>query len=190
MRIKAHPTTYRGVAFRSRLEARWAAFFDQAGWRWQYEPGDYEGWSPDFALIGDHQVVMVEVKPIEWTQSLKAAHAAVSAREDLDKVRRQLDREVLVLGSYPIGLTDYGYWTPREHFLGIFWHATQDEGGGTDGAVLTTNPDQSWDIAAHTGSYHNRLSGYYDGNLENSPPPGSVHHRWGEASRLTQWKAA
>ena len=33
------PTLYGGVRFRSRLEARWAAFFfDVAGWSWEYEP--------------------------------------------------------------------------------------------------------------------------------------------------------
>lgn len=45
---KAHPTMYKGVQFRSRLEATWAAFFDLAGWKWEYEPVDLEGWSPDF----------------------------------------------------------------------------------------------------------------------------------------------
>ena len=31
-KIAAIPTTYSGVVFRSRLEARWAAFFDLCGW--------------------------------------------------------------------------------------------------------------------------------------------------------------
>jgi hypothetical protein len=31
-------TEYAGARFRSRLEARWAAFFDLCGWRWEYEP--------------------------------------------------------------------------------------------------------------------------------------------------------
>ena len=69
--IKAHPTKYNGVQFRSRLEARWAAFFDLAGWEWEYEPIDLVGWSPDFKLTipclhsecnGQH-VLLVEVKP-------------------------------------------------------------------------------------------------------------------------------
>jgi hypothetical protein len=30
-------TLYRGYRFRSRLEARWAVFFDVAGIPWQYE---------------------------------------------------------------------------------------------------------------------------------------------------------
>jgi hypothetical protein len=48
MMLTAIPTRYGGVQFRSRLEARWAAFFDLAGWRWQYEPIDLAGWIPDF----------------------------------------------------------------------------------------------------------------------------------------------
>lgn len=42
------PTRYRNTEFRSRLEARWAAFFDLAGWKWKYEPIDLNGWIPDF----------------------------------------------------------------------------------------------------------------------------------------------
>lgn len=61
------PTVYAGIQFRSRLEARWAAFFDQCGWRWEYEPFDLPGWIPDFMLEGR---VAVEVKPFtrpaEW----------------------------------------------------------------------------------------------------------------------------
>lgn len=39
---KAIPTNYKGVNFRSRTEARWAAFFDEIGWTWRYEH-DYFG---------------------------------------------------------------------------------------------------------------------------------------------------
>lgn len=73
----AIPTTYAGVNFRSRLEARWAAMFDLLKWEWKYEPIDLNGWSPDFLLdagviFGSYQVVFVEVKPIyELTSELK-----------------------------------------------------------------------------------------------------------------------
>lgn len=36
--IKAIETEYKGYRFRSRLEARWAVFFDANGIEWQYEP--------------------------------------------------------------------------------------------------------------------------------------------------------
>jgi len=48
--FKSHPTKYKNVLFRSRLEARWAAFFDLVNWKWDYEPVDLEGWTPDFMI--------------------------------------------------------------------------------------------------------------------------------------------
>lgn len=60
--IAAHPTTYAGVRFRSRLEATWAAFFDLLEWRWEYEPFDLKGWVPDFVIRGTRNA-LVEIKP-------------------------------------------------------------------------------------------------------------------------------
>lgn len=60
--IKAIPTVYAGVQMRSRLEARWAAFFTACGWSWTYEPFDLNGWAPDFQL-NFSRPVLVEVKP-------------------------------------------------------------------------------------------------------------------------------
>lgn len=52
--IKAIETRYAGCRFRSRLEARWAVFFDTLGMRWEYEPQgllvDGEPYLPDFWL--------------------------------------------------------------------------------------------------------------------------------------------
>lgn len=62
--IESIPTVYNGVRYRSRLEAKWAAFFTLAEWRFEYEPFDLPGWSPDFLLIGKNKNVLVEVKPI------------------------------------------------------------------------------------------------------------------------------
>lgn len=53
--LQAIPTRYRGTQFRSRLEARWAAFFDLVGWSWNYEPFDLLGYVPDF--IVEHEVM-------------------------------------------------------------------------------------------------------------------------------------
>ena len=46
MDIKPIETHYNGYRFRSRLEARWAVFFDAAGIKYEYEP---EGFEVDFA---------------------------------------------------------------------------------------------------------------------------------------------
>lgn len=68
--IAAIPTMYRGRQYRSRLEAKWAAFFDRIGWKHEYEPFDLNGWIPDFLLRGHwprHNIplnVLAEIKPI------------------------------------------------------------------------------------------------------------------------------
>jgi hypothetical protein len=60
--IAAIPTEYRGRTYRSRLEARWAAFFDRLGLAHEYEPFDLGAWSPDFLLTDID--TLVEVKPL------------------------------------------------------------------------------------------------------------------------------
>src|SRR5690349_12918781 len=67
--MHAIPTTYASVNFRSRLEARWAAFLDGMGVPWDYEPLELDGYIPDFVLRppgDDPRRVIVEVKPA-WT---------------------------------------------------------------------------------------------------------------------------
>jgi hypothetical protein len=52
--IKAIETSYAGCRFRSRLEARWAVFFDRMNIGWQYEPQGFvingHPYLPDFRL--------------------------------------------------------------------------------------------------------------------------------------------
>lgn len=60
--IPAKPTYHNDILYRSRLEAKFACFFDFLGWEFEYEPEPFTTWSPDFALhaIGG---VFIEVKP-------------------------------------------------------------------------------------------------------------------------------
>jgi hypothetical protein len=55
MTIRAIPTIYNGYQFRSRLEARWAVFFDEMGIDYEYEREGYEiatgvWYLPDFYI--------------------------------------------------------------------------------------------------------------------------------------------
>lgn len=71
--IKAIQTAYKGYHFRSRLEARWAVFFDALGLKWEYEPEGFEmpggvRYLPDFKVYGtdtngDKIIYWFEVKP-------------------------------------------------------------------------------------------------------------------------------
>ena len=69
MALKAIDTRYAGHLFRSRLEARWAVFFDHLGIRWEYESEgfvlpDGTHYLPDFLIHtpqGERR--WVEIKP-------------------------------------------------------------------------------------------------------------------------------
>lgn len=70
--IKPIETRYKGYRFRSRLEARWAVFFDALGIEWEYEKegynlGEHGCYLPDFWLprVGSRCIgsCWVEVKP-------------------------------------------------------------------------------------------------------------------------------
>lgn len=110
--IKAIPTVYGERQFRSRLEAKWASFFDHAGWGFEYEPFDLGAWSPDFLLIGQTKL-LVEVKPItelDCQTAEKMASAATSIG---------WDGELLLLGVAPLFEMDSGpYHSPAIGWLG------------------------------------------------------------------------
>lgn len=114
-KISAHPTQYAGVNFRSRLEARWAAFFDLRGWRWEYEPIDLQGWVPDFRLTlsstKSHSEYygmkfvrdphpFVEVKPVDLVACGDSTPGLFEAFS-VDKIYRAYTGTVLLLGQSP-----------------------------------------------------------------------------------------
>jgi len=86
MSIKAIETTYQGYKFRSRLEARWAVFFDAMNWEWQYEKEGFilpSGWYlPDFWIETINMWAEVKPKPLE-------------------KIEKKLVRE-LAIESFPV----------------------------------------------------------------------------------------
>lgn len=78
--IQAIPTEFRGVRYRSRLEARWATAFHALGLRYEYELQGYNTsagyYLPDFWL--PEWRMFAEVKPAPFTREQKAKCAAVS----------------------------------------------------------------------------------------------------------------
>lgn len=110
MDIKAIPTLYRGVTFRSRLEARWAAFFDLAGFGWDYEPIDLDGWCPDFRIDTTVGSVFAEIKPVPLRAldppTLRSR--TLPSDDSFDKARKHWRHVwVLLLGAEPQDDSDY-----------------------------------------------------------------------------------
>ncbi len=109
--LKPIPTKYAGVAFRSRLEARWAAFFDLFRVRWDYEPLDLPGWTPDFLLHTPRGPVLAEVKPVHLG---KVGNDGVDGEEHFAKATVHADKcAVLLLGIEPWEPMFWGWLVDR-----------------------------------------------------------------------------
>ena len=61
--IKAIETFYKGYHFRSRLEARWAVFFDTLGISWKYEVEGYEKEVGSTTVTGEEITELVRYLP-------------------------------------------------------------------------------------------------------------------------------
>lgn len=113
--MKAIETIYNGYRFRSRLEARWAVFFDEMGIKYEYEPQGYrlddgKCYLPDFYL--PDLSYFVEVKG-------KNDHLA----EDINRISefvREYKTAIIVLSQIPYDKEAKGlYWFP------VIWYSAQ-----------------------------------------------------------------
>ena len=131
--IKAIETVYNGYRFRSRLEARWAVFFDAAGIEYEYEPDGFEFYNcetdttdrylPDFYL--PQFDCYAEVKPS--VQKLIECQSKISGAIDFNSTPIS-EKGILILGQIP-------YWEEEDinpKFLFFYW----DKGVGLDYAVI------------------------------------------------------
>jgi hypothetical protein len=92
------------VLFRSRLEARWAVFFDGLELKWEYEPQGFDAdgtlYLPDFALFAALGTVWAEVKPGWHTDP-----EGVARWRKFAAWRPQPSRAVLLAGVPAVGAT-------------------------------------------------------------------------------------
>jgi hypothetical protein len=193
--MKSHPTKYAGTNFRSRLEARWAAFFDLAKWSWEYEPVDDEGWVPDFILT--RSGIPVEVKPIEWPAvdkfDVDRVFNITRTREDLEKVRKSNRLDILVLGAYPIVVN--GAKFPS---LGVSRVTFIDGGAREQMAVVTegesdpgSTPGYPYVVDLRRNDDFHIWMGSGEAMFRNEKNPAShahVHALWREAGNRVQWR--
>lgn len=128
------PTTYAGTRFRSRLEGRWAAFFDLIGWRWIYEPFDTANWIPDFLVQGDAPF-LVEVGACElWSDYSAKAAKPLAAYPPINVYCERIAHESCRHGDdYIIGDA------PERVTLVVGTLPIVDSPHGTAAGLLTTN---------------------------------------------------
>lgn len=106
------PTKYKGVLFRSRLEARWAVYFDLLGVKWQYEPEGYQlssgNYCPDFFC----ESFFVEIKP--------TYDALLLVEPKLSELARITKTEVYGCVGAPSLRLQNGYWWDNDGKLSNF----------------------------------------------------------------------
>jgi hypothetical protein len=181
MTMKAIPTTFDGVNFRSRLEARWAAMFTLLGWRWTYEPIDLAGYIPDF-LLHLAAPVLVEVKPSATWEDLEVERAA------LDPRLGGWNGEVLLVGCGPLILAD-----DARLGLGLLAEVMPDGSRCWDASPLFFCSDCGVSSFCHaTQSWKSRACGHYSGNATSQSIPAQARFdaAWRKAGNEVQWRRA
>lgn len=134
-----------GVRFRSRLEARWAAFFDLCKISWEYEPEvGVEGWIPDFGLMRVGQPAMlVEVKPELGLVDL------IPHFDRIEKAANVKWPVLLVGGAFALPMEAGGHalgWMVKPYRREISWHDVADE---LQVPILFTLAQQLWTKAGN-----------------------------------------
>lgn len=136
--IKAIETRYKGYRFRSRLEARWAVFFDHLGVRWQYEPEGFDlskhglgYYLPDFFLPDLNY--WIEVKPASVQDD--------AAYEKLGWVAAATGADGLVVAGEPYNNVELGGFnmiSDPDNLHSKWWIVGTDEDGAgpVDGPYL------------------------------------------------------
>lgn len=115
--MKPMPTYYKGYSFRSRLEARWAVFFDACGVKWEYMPEEfYLGFGmlfrPTFLLHGlegrvkgDLYVFVSAGMTLEEAMQIRCFVAQGLEQDPETPDIFHLRNRVLIVGSLPEGPT-------------------------------------------------------------------------------------
>lgn len=184
-------TEYAETQFRSRLEARWASFFDTIGWRWTYEPIDAEGYIPDFLIHGERPL-FVEVGPCVTRRDYEKKAQKAAGNAD------HLRQDILILGvDWRAEIGTLGAGTMAAGWLGEY--SPGYEGGDEIEArgSLTWGTGQ-WAlcrVCRHIGVYHDHMSyalrpcGHYDGDHHIGWADESIlRHAWAGATNRSQWK--
>lgn len=170
------PTVYGGTRFRSRLEARWACFFDYAGWAWEYEPIDLDGYIPDFVLPFPAGALLVEVKPAFSLKEL-APHTAKLERSGWE-------HEALIVGA---ALLDGGN-SNDDPVVGLLSQRAGDDWYWNQGDLIGCHE------CKHPSLYHPIMAWRCyrcgaGGKVYRGDPP-DFRAFWREAGNVTQWRAA
>lgn len=187
--LPAIPTMFNGRQYRSRLEARWAAFMLLCGWKHEYEYLDLNGWIPDFAVWGHHgNKVWVEVKPEESFPE----DTAVKMEDGLPIKYRERGDELLILGTEPcpVPYAPANRGQPRLGWLGRYAPSPdQGEWVWEDCLFGRWTDDAPFGFCASSPPYHDRITGERSGGRLPGAEGDDLARLWAEAGNRVQWRS-
>lgn len=183
--IKAIPTLFQGVMMRSRLEARWAAFFTECGFPWTYEPIDFDEWSPDFSLNFQHKKIYVEVKPMINRELVDELVKVATPVIDTTGARALLVGDSIRYESFDSAIIGIGLGAGT-------WFDEEDD-------KITLRPDEivvgacgalycEVGMSPQNADYTCWCCDKYDGNPAFDHESVGIQKRWAAACNKTQWK--
>lgn len=118
--IKAIETKYNGFRFRSRLEARWAIFFDMIGLKYEYEVEGFDMngvcYLPDFYIPSLDRWFEIKAKPLSEYEMKKCEEFCLNKDNENIKFSVLIGSPEAVNIDKFIGITEFVWEWPSEKY--------------------------------------------------------------------------
>lgn len=173
-------TTFDGIEYRSRLEARWAAFMRNIEWEHTYEPLDGDGYIPDFIVHGAAPF-FVEVKPAVVLAEFQQEQSKV------ERGLRQFDRDIVIVGVTPFLTSAQGFQSRYQDGVSVGWMLSEGDWQPADWVTCL----KCHAVAMHhtTMSFHCRPCNHYEGKAyAGTPAIDYIQGAWSDACNEVKWR--
>lgn len=182
----AIPTVFNGIEYRSRLEARWAAFMHNIGWEHTYEPFDGDGYIPDFIVHGNRPL-FIEVKPAVLLSEYQQPQDKVS------KGLAEFKHDVLIVGANPFPDISRHVWYPPAGWMGESFYIGDDEPNVLSwdvGQWIVCTECANISVIHSVMSYGGRPCWCESGGDDHlsDPPLNVMQSMWADACNEVKWR--
>lgn len=125
--IEAIETEYKGYKFRSRLEARWAVFFDSLGIEWEYEVEGFE--LPSGRYLPDFELPIKEFKypNAKYFYEIKGVPPSKKEKKLASELATTSKHTTHILKGTPWKFDCYTWHNSNKHYNDFFFRSVNYE---------------------------------------------------------------